>query len=185
MIVVGIEPSHSPVFNRRDGRAVSRAKRAIAADEFLGRQRFVGIQHNQYFVTGQTRHGCTRSSRSNRSRPRTGRGSSSSRRDFGIAFWILIVQSNYGRLGFPINPEPKPASWAAHAPATRPLNMDGPSMVPSSPALPLMWPPAMPATSPAAYNPGIGSKYLFNTRQRRSVLTPPKFLRARGNNCTA
>src|SRR5262249_49555397 len=73
MIVVGIEPSHSPVFNRRDGRAVSRAKRAIATDEFLGRQRFVGIQHNQYFVTGQTRGGCTHSSRSNRSRRRTGR----------------------------------------------------------------------------------------------------------------
>ena len=79
-----------------------------------------------------------------------------------------------------MKPGPKPASLAAQAPATRPLKTDGPSMVPSKPALPLMWPPAMPATSPAAYNPGIGSKYLFSTRQRKSVLTPPKFFRASG-----
>jgi hemin uptake protein HemP len=57
MIVVGIESSHSPVLDGRDGRAVSRAKRTIATDEFLGGRRFVGIQHDQYFVTGQTRRG--------------------------------------------------------------------------------------------------------------------------------
>ena len=39
----------------------------------------------------------------------------------------------------------------------------------------------MPATSPAANTPGIGSKYLFSTRQCKSVLTPPKFFRASGN----
>ena len=42
------------------------------------------------------------------------------------------------RLGLPINPLPWPASCAAQPPATRPLKIEGPSMVPSSPALPLM-----------------------------------------------
>src|SRR5262249_47891473 len=41
------------------------------------------------------------------------------------------------------------ASGAPQPQATRPLNIAGPSMVPSRPARPLMWPPAMPAT-PAA-----------------------------------
>src|SRR5262245_50920873 len=59
MIVVGIESSHSPVLDGRDGGAVSGAKRAIATDEFLRGRRFVGIRHDQYFVIGQTRRGCT------------------------------------------------------------------------------------------------------------------------------
>jgi hypothetical protein len=63
--------------------------------------------------------------------------------------------------------------------------MDGPSMVPSSPARPLMWPPAMPHASPAAYSPGIGSKCLSRTRHFMSVLMPPKFLRASGKIWTA
>ena len=42
------------------------------------------------------------------------------------------------------------AACAAQPPATRPEKIDGPSIVPSRPARPLMWPPAMPATSPAA-----------------------------------
>jgi len=54
------------------------------------------------------------------------------------------------RFGLPTKPRPWPAAWAAQPPATRPLKIDGPSMVPSRPARPLMWPPAMPATSPAA-----------------------------------
>src|SRR5262249_61635785 len=85
----------------------------------------------------------------------------------------------------PTKPGPKPASWAAQPPATRPLKIAGPSIVPSRPALPLMWPPAMPATSPAAYRPGIGSKERFNTRQRRSAFTPRKFFLANRRSCLA
>src|SRR5215510_13527276 len=54
------------------------------------------------------------------------------------------------RFGLPTKPQPWPAACAAQPPATRPLKIAGPSMVPSRPARPLMWPPAMPATSPAA-----------------------------------
>ncbi len=54
------------------------------------------------------------------------------------------------RLRLPTKPLPWPAACAAQPPATRPLKIDGPSMVPSRPARPLMCPPAMPATSPAA-----------------------------------
>src|SRR5262249_61486133 len=74
----------------------------------------------------------------------------------------------------PTKPGPKPASWAAQPPATRPLNSAGPSIVPSRPALPLMWPPAMPATSPAAYSPAIGSKWRVRRPARRGGLSPPQ-----------
>src|SRR5262245_13194196 len=74
MIVVGIESSHSPVLNGRDGSAVSRAKRAVATDEFLGQRRFVSIRHDQYSLSDRLGPAfCSpRSSRSNRSRRRTG-----------------------------------------------------------------------------------------------------------------
>src|SRR5262245_60863016 len=70
-------------------------------------------------------------------------------RDRAEAYGLGAIPTQL-RLGLPTKPRPWPAAWAAQPPATRPLKIDGPSMVPSRPARPLMWPPAMPATSPAA-----------------------------------
>ena len=70
-------------------------------------------------------------------------------------------------------------------PAMRPERRLGPNIVPSSAARPLMCPPAMPATSPAANSPAIGPPVTPCTRQDRSVRTPPRHLRAIGKHWSA
>src|SRR6266566_2058714 len=48
-----------------------------------------------------------------------------------------------------------------------------------------MPPPPNPATSPAAYKPGIGSSFACSTRPVRSVFSPPSILRVRMESRTA
>ena len=122
VVVVGVEPGHPSVLYRGDGGAVRGAQHAIAAD----------LLH-----VWMLRH--------LRKLPAEGGRTASPARARRHGF-----ERHSSRFGLPAKPSPQPASRAAQPPATRPLKMDGPSMVPSRPAWPLMWPPAMPATSPAA-----------------------------------
>ena len=69
-------------------------------------------------------------------------------------------------------------------PATTPDMQAGPNIVPLSPAARLMWPPAIPATSPAA-KMRLNGPAAPITRHARSVATPPRFLATSGMYSTA